>query len=72
MNNPSNENTKPLSDTEQSSAASAAEIAEADQPLIQFLENAEPNKEPSEDPFFAPLPELPENVHDEEDAGEPE
>ena len=72
MNNPSNENTKPLSDTEQSSAASAAEIAEADQPLIQFLENAEPNKEPSEDPFFAPLPELPENVDDEEDAGEPE
>lgn len=72
MNNPSNENTKPLSDTEQSSAASAAEIAEADQPLIQFLENAEPNKEPSEDPFFAPLPELPENVDDEEDEGEPE
>ena len=72
MNNPSNENTKPLSDTEQSSAASAAEIAEADQPLIQFLENTEPNKEPSEDPFFAPLPELPENVDDEEDAGEPE
>ena len=68
MNNPSNENTKPLSDTEQSSAASAAEIAEADQPLIQFLENTEPNKEPSEDPFFAPLPELPENVDDEDDA----
>ena len=72
MNNPSNENTKPLSDTEQSSAASAAEIAEADQPLIQFLENTEPNKEPSEDPFFAPLPELPENVDDEEEAEEHE
>ena len=76
MNNPSNENQNPLSDAVQPAdtpaAESSAEIAEADQPLIQFLENTEPNKEPSEDPFFAPLPELPENVDDEEDAGEPE
>jgi ABC-type antimicrobial peptide transport system permease subunit len=76
MNNPSNENQKPLSDTVQPAdtpaANPSARIAEDDQPLIQFLENTEPNKEPSEDPFFAPLPELPENVDDEEDAGEPE
>lgn len=76
MNNPSNENQHPLSDAVQPSDTPAAEpsagIAEADQPLIQFLENAEPNKEPSEDPFFAPLPELPENVDDEDDAEEHE
>ena len=70
MNNPSNENTKPLSDAEQPSDTTAAEpseeIAEADQPLIRYLENTESANAPSEDPFFAPLPELPTETEDEE------
>ncbi len=70
MNNPSNENEKSLSDIRQSTDTSAAdrpaEASDTDQPLIRFLENAEPIEEPSDDPFFAPLPQLPEDIDDEE------
>ncbi len=69
MNNPSNENDKLLSDTHLSSDTSVtespAELTEADQTLMQFLDNAEPVKKPTEDPFFAPLPDLPEDADDE-------
>ncbi len=72
MNNPTNENEKSLSDAKQSSDTpvtdSPAELAEADQPLMQFLDRAQSVKEQTEDPFFAPLPELAENEEDEEDA----
>lgn len=72
MNNPTNENEKSLSETETTvdtpAVNSTANTAEADQPLIRFLENTKPGKEPEEDPFFAPLPEL--SDHDDEEETE--
>ncbi len=70
MNHPSNENSKALSEQEpiadEKKVESVSASDDADQPLIQFLEGTESPKEPSEDPFFAPLPDLPEDADDEE------
>ena len=83
MNNPSNEKTKPLSETDSSETAAAPKglenipAAEADddtnQRLMQFLDNTQTSTEPSEDPFFAPLPTvIPQDEDDDEEDSDAE